>query len=139
MLMSVPTLELLGTVRPDGTLELDQKLTVPPGRVKVRVESTDVTRVPDAEERFRDLVRQWKEEALTSSVSEMATHPAYQQIIGMGKEVLPLLLEELRREPDHWFWALKSITGEDPVPPADRGKLQAMTQAWLDWAEGHGY
>ena len=135
--MPVPTLELLGTVRPDGTLELDQKLTVPPGRVKVRVESTDVAPVPDAEARFRDLVRQWKEEtALTSSVSEMAMHPAYQQIIGMGKEVLPLLLEELRREPDHWFWALKSITGEDPVPPADRSKLQAMTRAWLDWAEG---
>jgi hypothetical protein len=128
MLMSVPTLELLGTVRPDGTLELDQRLTVPPGRVKVRVESADVTRVPDAEERFRDLVRQWKDATvLTSSFSEMATHPTYQQIIGMGKEVLPLLLEELRREPDHWFWALKSITGEDPVPPADRGKLQAMT------------
>ena len=138
--MAVPTLELLGTVRPDGTLELDQKLTVPPGRVKVRVESADVTYAPDAEERFRDLVRQWKEAtALTSSVSEMATHPAYQQIIGMGKEVLPLLLEELRREPDHWFWALKSITGEDPVPPADRGKLQAMTQAWPDWAKEHGH
>ena len=31
-------LETFGMVRPDGTLELDQKLTVPPGRVKVRVE-----------------------------------------------------------------------------------------------------
>ena len=38
---------------------------------------------------------------------------------------------ELRREPDHWFWALIAITGEDPVAPKDRGKLQEMTDAWL--------
>src|SRR5947209_7891445 len=72
--------------------------------------------------RFADLVRQWKEATrFASSITDMATHPAYQQLIGMGKEALPLILDELRREPDHWFWALKAITGEDPVPPADRG------------------
>ncbi len=32
------SLEMLGTVRADGTLELDEKLSVPPGRVKVRLE-----------------------------------------------------------------------------------------------------
>jgi hypothetical protein len=37
----VTILETLGTVRADGTLELDQKVTVPPGRVKVRVESVE--------------------------------------------------------------------------------------------------
>ena len=39
--MPTTILETLGTVRPDGTLELDQKLAVPPGRVKVRVESVE--------------------------------------------------------------------------------------------------
>jgi hypothetical protein len=33
--------EVLGTVRPDGALELDEKLNLPPGRVKVRVESVE--------------------------------------------------------------------------------------------------
>jgi len=36
--MVTTILETLGTVRPDGTLELDQKVNVPPGRVRVRVE-----------------------------------------------------------------------------------------------------
>jgi hypothetical protein len=40
-IMATNFLETLGTVRPDGTLELDQKLAVPPGRVKVRVEPVD--------------------------------------------------------------------------------------------------
>src|SRR5439155_8928289 len=44
--MSATSLEVLGTVRPDGTLELDQKLTVPPGRVKVRVESVETPAPP---------------------------------------------------------------------------------------------
>jgi hypothetical protein len=95
---------------------------------------------PAPDQRFRDLMSQWKEDTqFVSSVTDMATDPAYQQIIGMGKKVLPLILAELRREPDHWFWALQAITGENPVPAADRGRIQAMTQAWLDWAAAHGY
>src|ERR1700722_1280286 len=83
-------------------------------------------------QRFQELVRQWKEATLfLSSITDMAMHPAYQQIIGMGKEALPLILEELRREPDHWFWALQAITGVNPVPIVGRGDMTQMTQAWL--------
>ena len=56
-----------------------------------------------------------------------------------GPAVLPLLLRELQERPDHWFWALRAITGEDPVATEDRGKLDAMTAAWLRWAEKHAY
>jgi hypothetical protein len=97
---------------------------------------------PDAglSQRFGDLVRQWKAATtFTSSGAEIALHPAYQQIIGMGKDAIPLILEELQREEDHWFWALKSITGADPAPPGDRGNLPKMTAAWLGWAETNGY
>ncbi len=44
--VAVTILEMLGIVRSDGTLELDQKLTVPPGRVKVRVESVETPATP---------------------------------------------------------------------------------------------
>jgi hypothetical protein len=66
-------------------------------------------------------------------------HPAYQQIIGMGMEVVPLLLGELARELDHWFWALKAITGVDPVSPASRGKMREMAEAWFHWGRQQGY
>ncbi len=92
------------------------------------------------EGRFHQLVGEWKEAtALTSSGTELVLHPAYQQIIGMGKEVIPLIVAEFRREPDHWFWALKAITGEDPVAESDRGKVARMTDAWLDWAAQGGF
>ncbi len=91
-------------------------------------------------ERFRKLVASWRQEReLTSSISEMVEHPAYQQIIAMGREAIPLLLRELERYPDHWFWALKAITGEDPVPPASRGNVRQMTEAWLSWGRARGH
>ncbi|MBI1902479.1 MAG: hypothetical protein HYS13_15360 [Planctomycetia bacterium] len=91
------------------------------------------------EERFRILVQQWKQSrGPTSSTTQLAMHPAYQQIIGLGAPAVPLLLRELQREPDHWFWALKAITGEDPVPEESRGKLRHMADAWLQWGRAHG-
>ncbi len=51
---------------------------------------------------------------------------------------LPLLVKELRREPDHWFVALQAITGTNPIPASARGDIEKMTQAWLSWAEQHG-
>jgi hypothetical protein len=56
----------------------------------------------------------------------------------MGPSVVPLILEELRLEPDQWFWALESITEQDPVPPEARGKVLLMAQAWVQWGEQEG-
>lgn len=92
------------------------------------------------ERNFHHLVDEWKAAtALTSSGTELLLHPAYQRIIGMGKDAVRLIVAEMRREPDHWFWALKAITGEDPVAAGDRGKIDRMTASWLKWAEQRGY
>ena len=47
----------------------------------------------------------------------------------MGEPVVPLILDELRREPDHWFWALEAITEENPVRPEDVGIVRRMADA----------
>lgn len=88
---------------------------------------------------FRELARRWREDTETmSSIEDMALHPAYQRIIGMGPAVLPLILRELERAPDHWFWALRAITGADPVAPEQRGDIRGMAAAWLAWARREG-
>lgn len=92
------------------------------------------------ERRFRQLVSEWKAgRGPQSSVAKMAMHPAYQQIIGLGRDAIPLLLAEMEREPSHWAWALRAITGEDPVPEASRGKLFETAQAWVQWGHEKGY
>jgi hypothetical protein len=92
------------------------------------------------EQRFTRLAALWREETSHwSSSTKMAEHPAYQEIIALGPAVVPLLLRELSREPDHWFTALKAITGANPVDPADRGRIGKMAEAWLRWGREAGY
>lgn len=68
----------------------------------------------------------------------MAMVPEYQRIIGMGPAALPLILDSLRREPEHWYWALEAITGENPVPPEDRGDIQKTADLWVAWGREQG-
>lgn len=92
------------------------------------------------EPEFSNATAIWKaERGATSSTTAIAMHPAYQRIIGMGKPALPLILRELNKELDHWFWALKAISGEDPVPVEHRGKMKHMAQDWLQWGREKGY
>jgi hypothetical protein len=90
----------------------------------------------DLRERFRQLAAEWKEKSgYLSNTAQMAMLKPYQQFIGMGERAVPLILEELQREPDHWFWALEAITQENPVPPEAAGKVAAMARAWVEWGK----
>jgi hypothetical protein len=89
---------------------------------------------------FTQLAEQWRQETrFLSSTSAIATHPAYQRIIGLGPQVIPLILAEMQHKPGQWFWALTSLTGETLVPPSDAGRMTAMTEAWLKWGSDNGW
>ena len=91
-------------------------------------------RIESVAEEFARLAGEWKAARRpSSSARRTAEHPAYQAIIRMGLPVVPLILHELQREPDHWFVALTEITGAAPVPRESRGNLTAMTEAWVSW------
>ena len=96
--------------------------------------------LPELERRFQELAKKWRRETShLSSASRMARHEAYQQIIGMGPAAIPLLLRELQRKPDHWFIALSTITGANPITPESAGKVSEMAQAWIRWGQAEGY
>ncbi len=89
---------------------------------------------------FARLADEWRRETRhLSSSHALAMHPAYQRIIGMGKRALPLILRDLERRLDHWFWALTVIARESPVAPSEAGQMQLMRQRWLDWGRKQGY
>ena len=127
------TIEIWGS----GYRDLYPKERDFPYRELVRVQEPTYTTV---ENEFYNLAEQWKQECPRGAdVQEMAMHPSYQRIIGMGPNVVPLLLKELECEPEHLFWALHSITGVNPVPPEGEGKLKEMAEAWIDWGKKQGY
>jgi hypothetical protein len=89
---------------------------------------------------FNQLVEQWRRESRgVSSTEQLSMHSAYQQIISIGGDAIPMLLRELERIYGRWFWALKSISREDPVTPEQRGKTIEMIESWLNWGRKKGY
>jgi hypothetical protein len=87
---------------------------------------------------FDSLVKQWQQEtSFHSSLGEIFTHEAYQRIMAMGRDALPLILSELRRKPGHWFYALEKIAGDDKAVGAKN--FAAARAAWLEWGYKNNY
>lgn len=102
--------------------------------------SYPVIETTDIEAKSLELAEEWRRDTgMLSIVSKIFMHPAYQRIIGMGQPVVPLIMRELEREPDHWFWALNAITGANPIQAQQKGSLNQMAQAWLEWGRENGY
>lgn len=133
---------VVGTVMsfsPAGSSPQADELSSDLREVRERLESAASAIRDETRRRFEALSRRWREETRwCSSTTEIAIHPAYQAIIGIGSAALPMILTELRRGADYWFWALKAISNEDPVPPADRGDVARMRAAWLNWGVKKG-
>jgi len=96
------------------------------------------------QETFERLATKWRDETgMSSSISRKVRHPAYRAIMRMGWPVVRLILLDLQTGPDHWFVALKTITGADPVSDMVGVTSQAVTfqdavVAWIDWGKHHG-
>ena len=90
-------------------------------------------------ERFYELRDDWKSKTRhLSNTAQISLVFSYQKIIGMGPAVVPLILSELEKEPDHWFWALEAITDENPVAESDAGDIEASARVWVQWGRDRG-
>lgn len=88
---------------------------------------------------FSILAKDWyKETALISSLAEKISHPSYLRIIRMGDEAVPLILEEMRKRPAHWFAALDVLVDKEK-PAKDAKTLTQAAVAWIKWGEDNGY
>jgi hypothetical protein len=88
------------------------------------------------EQRFLRLASIWdRETRYLSSMSEAFSHPAYQEIINLGTEVVPFLLRDMEANHSHWFGALRAITGANPLSASVGGNVPKMVGAWLRWAK----
>lgn len=90
--------------------------------------------------RFTRLVDQWRYQTIYSSfVEEKTKHSAFKQIVAIGQDAIPLILREIYVRSDFLYLALQMITGENPVPQRDRGKVHAAVDAWIEWGRRSGY
>ena len=95
--------------------------------------------VLNTEARFRWLADEWSAKTMhISSVSDLMNDARYQQIIGLGWDVLPFMLDDLQKKKRFWFPVLAAITGVRPFDPADLSSPRRMTEAWLNWGRRKG-
>jgi hypothetical protein len=89
---------------------------------------------------FGELAARWKDETSVYSASwQIKAHPAYQQIVDLGEDAIPLLLARLGQPCVQWMMALSAIAGDDPSPPEHAGHIARMAEAWLAWGRQRGY
>lgn len=94
---------------------------------------------PSLEQEFRGLAERWHVETdVLSSTTEIVSNFNYYRIIALGKDVIPLILQELQENGGQWYLALRALTNENPVNPEDVGNIKNMKKAWLDWGKAHG-
>ncbi len=104
------------------------------------IAAPDPTPAETVEQRFRRLAAVWEAETLyLSDAGRIISHPAFQEIIGLGEAVVPLMLRDLERQPHQWVWALPRITGTNPVPAEDAGNIRKMSEAWVRWGKAQGH
>lgn len=102
--------------------------------------------------KINKLLREISEETSIFSF-HIYDHPKLLEIIALGEEAVPILLEHLREselaekaqyaEPydfhDYSPWyaiiALRGITKVNPIKPEHAGRLFEIIHDWLDWAE----
>lgn len=93
------------------------------------------------EEKFQALADAWEDEHPGSSIMRFDSF-AYHQIIGMGMDVVPLLIDRLRDGEGHWVYALTCIAGTNEHTDEMVGDADRVIQAWVGWYDrfggGHG-
>jgi hypothetical protein len=98
-----------------------------------------VVEFPTVEAKFGALVNEWRRLRVPGSSVDSMLNEAYGQIVAMGWDAVPLLLQLVHREVGHWYTALTWITGHDPIGKELYGNLRELRRAWLEWGEEHGF
>lgn len=93
----------------------------------------------DLKARFATLNAMWRENTVDSSrVQSKVADRNYLAIAALGRDALPLILEELRDNGGYWFPLLEALTGEAPESAEESESREGMRQAWLRWGRQSG-
>lgn len=96
------------------------------------------TQIDAPAEIFYSLANQWKRETGHFSViARRYENPAYKAILDMREAAIPLILKQLKRNPDRWFSALEKLTGENPAK--DAVNFYEAVDRWVAWGIANEY
>jgi hypothetical protein len=93
---------------------------------------------PHIAETFKNYFLNWLEEtSALSSTQAMFNNKYYQNIINMGWDAVPHIINQLRIKPEHLFKALKTITGVSMIRPGHAGHIYDMAADCIEWYDNY--
>ena len=87
-------------------------------------------------EKFNSLVKEWKKNTMfQSSISKITEDYYFLEIIKMGKKGIPLIIENIKKEPSVLVWALNIITNESLDSGPGRKTISDLCKRWVKYHE----
>jgi hypothetical protein len=75
-----------------------------------------------------------------SNPDQKVDHPTYKDVLKLGKNIIPFLLEKMDTDFRHiWMPALNILTCVDPIPEEHRGQIDIIAEDWKKWGKENGY
>ena len=75
----------------------------------------------------------------SSRAQDIVDHPDHQKILEGGELAIKYILQDIQKEPAHWFMTLYLLTGEIVIKEEHRGIVPKMTEDWVNWGKENGY
>lgn len=74
-----------------------------------------------------------------STVYHMVNNKYFKEIVALGDDAIPLILNCLRKRSSFIFYALEEITNEKPVKREHIGHVNLQIKDWLEWGVNKGF
>ena len=99
----------------------------------------------ELKQKIFSMIDQWHEETMFHSMMHAMVEPqSYKDIVALGEEAVPFIVDYLRETPCFIFLALHEITGVDPTQEKHRApvpeapafiglKVDGLIQDWINW------
>ena len=127
---------IVAGMRSQGSVAARAKVIIEPSQNIALLQTLAPDRISTE---FKKHERRWLAQTRhISSPVDKYLHPSYARIIGLGWAVAPHILNSLKRQPNDWFYALRAVTGENPVPASAAGNVRRMAGIWITWGEFKG-
>jgi hypothetical protein len=92
--------------------------------------------------KFDLLSRQWRNETGgMSTIKDKITHPNYLLIIALGSDVVPYILNDLKKYRSFWYKALETLLNENLTIPKEKDfdNFETLRLAWIKWGKENRY
>lgn len=85
---------------------------------------------------YLELRKIWENDTCFSSQIE-TDHPKFKEIVDLGKDVVPFIIEDIKVNPGWIVVALSRITSENPIKKEHAGRLHEICKDWIEWHDNY--